>query len=227
MKILSFWVLLGVLHWSAWAQHACLVTGQVFDYASGKAIEARVTFSQQPEENLTLLAHSGSRGYKANIFEPGKYVGIFSAEGYVSAYVEVDFLADSLLGKKEWSFSPRLLPLALDAVLPFQHLLFDVGQYALNREALPELNRLKEMLETNPAIVIRLEGHTDNQSASRRNKKLAQKRVEVIRDWLVAKGIARARIKLKALGGKDPLVKGEDQGMRKANRRVDVRIMKM
>jgi outer membrane protein OmpA-like peptidoglycan-associated protein len=91
-----------------------------------------------------------------------------------------------------------------------------------------DLDGVQKMMEDNPKYKIRIHGHTNGNAAGRilergdgskgeyfslsgakegsgSAKKLSQKRAEVIRDYLIAQGIAPDRMVTRAWGGKKPL----------------------
>lgn len=110
-----------------------------------------------------------------------------------------------------------------------------------------ELNGLETMMKDNPTLHIRLHGHTNGNyhgKIIRRNpdgdffsvvqdakttvgsaKELSESRAEVIRDYLISKGIDGSRIEVKAWGGKRPLY-DKNSANAKKNIRVEVEIVK-
>lgn len=110
-----------------------------------------------------------------------------------------------------------------------------------------ELNGLETMMEDNPTLHIRLHGHTNGNyhgKIIRRNpdgdffsvaqdakttvgsaKELSESRAEVIRDYLISRGIEGSRIEVKAWGGKRPLY-DKNSANAKKNIRVEVEIVK-
>lgn len=211
-----------------WAfSQSCQVKGRVTSYQTKQAIEARLVFEKQPDASLTVIAQSGPKGFRANLFDRGMYSMMVSAEGYVSERRDFDLLSDSLKNSVELFYHLELIPIRLDEVLPFHKLLFDVTSYRISSSSFPELERLAEMLKENPGIKIRLEGYTDSQGKSRSNLRLAKNRIESIKKWLVKKGIDPKRIKLKALGGEKLVTNSDAPEARRANRRVEVRVIEM
>jgi outer membrane protein OmpA-like peptidoglycan-associated protein len=205
----------------------CLVKGKVTSYLTKQTISSGLTFQKEPDQSLTVVARSGPNGYKANLFERGLYVCLVAAEGFVSEHCEFDLEADSLKDKAEFQINFELIPIKLGEVLPFRKILFDVTNYQISKDALPELLRLKSMLDENPEIKIRLEGYTDNNSKGKKNIQLAKKRVESVKKWLIFKGINGKRIKIKAVGGEHQISAGDGPEGRRANRRVEVRVVEM
>ena len=76
-------------------------------------------------------------------------------------------------------------------------------------------------------MVIQLEGHTDYRGSKRLNYELSEERVEAVKDYLVKNGISPKRIKTKAFGGSNPLVREQSLEASRINRRVEVRILQL
>jgi outer membrane protein OmpA-like peptidoglycan-associated protein len=109
-----------------------------------------------------------------------------------------------------------------------------------------ELNGLLDMMQENPNYRIKLHGHTNgnyhgkiikrgstgdffsvNKDATTTvgsAKALSESRAEVIRDYLIDKGIEGSRIEIKAWGGKRPIY-DKNSANAKKNIRVDVEIL--
>jgi outer membrane protein OmpA-like peptidoglycan-associated protein len=205
----------------------CLIKGNVISYKTKENIEARVVFQKEPDAALTVVSLSGPKGYKANLFERGHYMAIVSAEGYVSEQLEFNLLHDSLGTKEEVIYNFELVPIRINELIPFYKILFDISSSVISPGSAPELRRLKSMLEENPSIIIRLEGHTDNAGNSRKSIRLAKRRIEAIKKWLTDGGIASGRIKLKAIGGGKSATEKAEKDTRRANRRVEIRVIQL
>ena len=90
--------------------------------------------------------------------------------------------------------------------------------------ALPML--AEQMLNANPGLNVRVEGHTDNAGADSYNQQLSQRRAQAVVDHLVMKGINRSRMKPKGYGESSPVADNTTSEGRARNRRVDFVINK-
>jgi outer membrane protein OmpA-like peptidoglycan-associated protein len=57
------------------------------------------------------------------------------------------------------------------------------------------------------------------------NLKLSEDRVIAVRDYLISRGVPKARVKTKAFGGSMPLSRENTEEAHKLNRRVEARIL--
>ncbi len=126
------------------------------------------------------------------------------------------------------------------------HLYFYRDAAVLRPESKYEVDRLVELLKTHPHETIRIHGHTNGNDKgpiirlpegskeffSMDNTiqdygsavKLSELRATLIRDYLVANGIASHRMKIKAWGGKKPLYEVDDEKA-EANVRVEIEVL--
>lgn len=112
-------------------------------------------------------------------------------------------------------------------VIRLNKLIFEQGKSNITFESYGELNRLVRLMNENSAMQIQLEGHTDYRGSKKLNMELSQDRVEAVKEYLIVKGINSRRIKTKAYGGTNPLIKERSIEASKINRRVEVRILKL
>jgi OOP family OmpA-OmpF porin len=89
-----------------------------------------------------------------------------------------------------------------------------------------ELDMVADFMKENPKVEVLLSGHTDNQGHHDLNMKLSRERVNVVKDYLVKKGISGKRITSKGLGGTKPIADNESEETRALNRRVEFTITK-
>lgn len=77
---------------------------------------------------------------------------------------------------------------------------FDLGKYNIKKEYIPLLNEVVKILKENPNINIRIEGFTDDTGSKAYNDRLALRRAQTVRDYLVNAGIPADRIQIAGFG---------------------------
>jgi outer membrane protein OmpA-like peptidoglycan-associated protein/tetratricopeptide (TPR) repeat protein len=108
---------------------------------------------------------------------------------------------------------------------------FDSGKADIREDAEVELNKIVKALEDNPTIVIEIGSHTDSRSAAKANLTLSDKRAKATVDYIVSKGIDKARLSGKGYGESKLVNKCKD-GVKctdeehQQNRRTEFRIVK-
>ncbi len=86
------------------------------------------------------------------------------------------------------------------------------------------LDAVANILIANPAIRIRVEGHTDSQGSVSYNLRLSQGRADAVREYLVNQGIAASRLTAVGFGEENPIADNETEEGRALNRRVEFHI---
>jgi outer membrane protein OmpA-like peptidoglycan-associated protein len=99
---------------------------------------------------------------------------------------------------------------------------FDQNSNALSNEAIEKLNRIAEMVLSNPKTKIVLNGYSDSSGSSSFNKMVSESRANSIKIYLVGKGINPSKIKSFGLGAKNLLSKDKTDAGRRLNRRVEI-----
>ena len=82
-------------------------------------------------------------------------------------------------------------------------------------------------MQEHPTANIELQGHTDNRGDFDLNLALSRQRVEVVKAFLVKKGISPSRITGKGFGSSRPIANNNREETRQLNRRVELIITKL
>jgi len=99
---------------------------------------------------------------------------------------------------------------------------FKTGKIEIRDQHLLDLDAFVEFLKKNKKYSVILYGRSDNVGNPANNKALSMKRAVKLRNFLVKKGIAKARFKLVALGDKNPIANNSTEAGREINRSVEM-----
>jgi outer membrane protein OmpA-like peptidoglycan-associated protein len=99
---------------------------------------------------------------------------------------------------------------------------FAFGSSTLLPSAYPELDKLVQVMEENPASRWRIEGHTDNIGSKKANQKISLERAQAVLNYLVSKGLSRNRFEVFGMGMDYPIAGNSTEEGRAKNRRVAV-----
>ncbi|MBC8155622.1 MAG: OmpA family protein [Bacteroidetes bacterium] len=91
--------------------------------------------------------------------------------------------------------------------------------------AQPALDQLLTFMRERPTVRIELAGHTDNQGDFDKNLTLSKQRVDLVKTFLVANGIAADRISSRGYGSTRPVASNNSEETRRLNRRVEMIIL--
>jgi len=112
--------------------------------------------------------------------------------------------------------------LAASGRIALYGILFDTGKDVIRPESGQVLAEVAKLLAGQPALKLRIEGHTDNVGKAADNLALSKKRAEAVKRSLVGKGIAEARLEAAGLGDTKPVAANDGDEGRAKNRRVEL-----
>lgn len=202
-----------------------LVSGIVRDVKTNRPISATIDYklssSKQEIDSVQSFASTGI--YRMNLQKGQVYTYAASAKGYLVSNDVIDL--SKATGKVTKDI--YLTPLAVGDKITLKNIYFEVSKSDLLAASFAELNKLVTMMEDNPMMEIRLEGHTDIVGDPEANLELSQDRVDACETYLVKKGIPSARIQAAGYGDTRPIVKKGTDEERKVNRRVEFVVLKL
>lgn len=95
---------------------------------------------------------------------------------------------------------------------------FEAGKADLNDDAKFVLYDLVKILNKQPQLRLKIEGHTSDEGDAAFNQKLSENRAKAVVDFLISKGIAADRLEYEGKGSTEPL----DPNNREVNRRTEI-----
>lgn len=202
------------------------IRGRIFNQKTHELMpNARVRYNaalgpqntiSSPDGFFTLVIPKGVRFY----LTPEK-------SAFAGKTEEVLFRRDYYYFQDYYQIDLWLNPLEVDDKIELQPIYFQQSKAIILESSYPELERLATILQENPKMEIRIEGHTDNLGKAEDLLQLSEGRSNAIRDFLVGKGISKNRIQTIGFGPKFPLSDNSSDELRAKNRRVEIRITKI
>src|SRR6266516_2562676 len=113
-------------------------------------------------------------------------------------------------------FTPERTPVILRGVT------FETGRAVLQLESFTVLNIVAQSLVANAAIRIEIAGYTDGTGSAATNLRLSQARAEVVRAYLVSRGVSPTRMIARGYGASNPIAVNSTPEGRAQNRRVEL-----
>lgn len=204
------------------AEHEISVYGKVYNSKTGETIPAQLSFISA-KTNSTNTVEAGPAGFTSKVKSLDQYTVKIEAKGYISVIEKLDVKTFEMTNL-EMNF--KLQPAEVGTTVNLKSVLFEQSKTALLPESYEELDLVVSFMKQNPDVKIELSGHTDNRGVPFQNVKLSQGRVDVVKDYLISKGIESRRIDGKGYGGAKPIASNESEETRKLNRRVEFTIQK-
>jgi outer membrane protein OmpA-like peptidoglycan-associated protein len=106
-----------------------------------------------------------------------------------------------------------------------QNISFGATNATLTTRSHTSLDQVVRIMNENPGLNIRVEGHTDNAGDDDANMELSENRAEAVRDYLVSKGISTDRITTEGFGETQPIADNNTSSGRLKNKRIELRIV--
>lgn len=102
------------------------------------------------------------------------------------------------------------------------NILFETGKSTIQKESLPLITMIDEMMKMDATLKVSIEGHTDNTGTPAGNKKLSDDRARSVMQAVVAGGIDQSRLSSKGWGQEKPVAENNTEEGRAKNRRVEI-----
>ena len=95
----------------------------------------------------------------------------------------------------------------------------------LTQESIDKLDELAKFMKTFKNLKIRLDGFTDNTQNNAFNIRMSEERTEVVKDYLIAKGISHYRMQSKYFGSMNPAESNDTEKGKVLNRRTEIEVI--
>ncbi|RPI03269.1 MAG: OmpA family protein [Ignavibacteriae bacterium] len=145
-------------------------------------------------------------------------ISIAMANGNITHTLSVLEIA---LMKQEITANEMLDALNKDGFIAL-NILFETGKSVIQNESSPIVDQIFELLTSDAALKISIEGHTDNVGDAAGNKKLSQDRAKAVMDALTVKGADKTRMSFVGWGQEKPVADNRTDEGRARNRRVEI-----
>lgn len=209
------------------------VTGKLMDAKTDKPIGAKIIYERLPDgTDLGISQSNPTKGDYEIKLPAGFMYGIRAeANDYMSESQILDLrgiTADTKLNR-DFNLAPiQVVPIEQDAIVRLNTIFFDFGKAILKPEAYPELERVVQLMNDRPEMIIEVGGHTDNVGSDEFNQKLSERRAHAVKKFLLSKGIGENRMTTVGYGESRPIVSNDDEkDGREINRRVEFKMIKL
>ena len=99
---------------------------------------------------------------------------------------------------------------------------FDYNSSDVRDEFLPIITHMVSVLERNPGMRVRLEGHADERGTREYNLALGERRAQEVRERILLQGILEDRVDIVSFGEEKPAAMGTGDEIWQQNRRVEL-----
>jgi len=191
---------------------------------TGEGVEALVEITNlSTNEKIIKKIKTGKDGkLKIKLRDGTQYEISVKPKGYAFYNTTVNLVDENA----DYSLNAELQPLKKDTKFELHDINFETNSADLNQSSFEELNKLVELMKTNPQMKIEISAHTDDVGSKAYNLKLSERRAASVKEYLFDKNIPESQIVSKGYGESKPAylpVNTEEN--RAKNRRVELKII--
>jgi outer membrane protein OmpA-like peptidoglycan-associated protein len=146
----------------------------------------------------------------------------------VQQYPQSYYAEPGVSGQPEYtSPPPQPQEVQVDALLVTisSEVLFPVGSSALSAHGTTKVREVAAVLNQYPDSDVYIRGYTSSEGDDRANFELSQRRAQVVRNELIAAGVAPNRLWAEGMGSSNPVASNATEAGRVQNRRVELHVV--
>ncbi|MFZ6050623.1 OmpA family protein [Halocola ammonii] len=171
-----------------------------FVYLAKEKIPAENATLQLLDEKGNLLKEISSdpEGQYAFALEANsRYTVVCKKEGYVTQKTNFETPAESAPAQRS---DFQLFKPEKDQTIQLSNIYYAFDKSYIREEDKPELNKLADLMKSNPNMEIEIQSHTDNRGSADYNLDLSRKRAASVVRYLTSNGIDNSRLTAKGFG---------------------------
>jgi outer membrane protein OmpA-like peptidoglycan-associated protein/tetratricopeptide (TPR) repeat protein len=201
--------------------HTLWVKGKVFDLKTRKGLPSSVVLTDLSTGRVVSDLQTDETGNYLITLPKGKdYAFDVNRRGYL--FYSENFPLSKEQGDTAFHIDIPLQPIETNAAIVLKNIFFDPNEYAVKPESGAELNAVVQLMKDNPTLHIQINGHTDNSGKPAENKTLSENRARAVTNYLIARGIASARLSFKGFGDTQPVADNATPEGKAKNRRTEL-----
>jgi outer membrane protein OmpA-like peptidoglycan-associated protein len=198
--------------------YSCAIQAQNFriQIAAFSDTVSNSYFTDRGVEGVTIVRSSGGLwkymldGYKTRL-EAEDIQSQLRDRGFSNPVI-IDNEVEKVLSEGNCAYnSGRVKPVDDESVPnPVRSVYFEDGKSNFDNETLTKLDKIYNLLKTDPKKELRIMGFTDNKGSAEDNNVLAAERAKNVRNYFINKGIKAIRLFVEVYGEADPLFPNKD-----------------
>ncbi|MGG9971400.1 OmpA family protein [Ferruginibacter sp. SUN002] len=200
------------------------VKGKVFDSKTKNGLPSNIELTDiNTRRVITKIQTDEDGNYLATLPVGKEYAFNVNRKGYLFFSENYD-----LNNNRDTTFTADipLQPIEAGAKIVLKNIFFDSKKTELKPESISELNRLIQLMNDNPKLVIQIAGHTDNVGKPADNLILSNGRATAVANYLLAsRQIAKNRIQSKGFGETSPISDNNTDQGKAQNRRTELSVI--
>ena len=189
-----------------------------------------VVIADANNKTIATKTTDAAGNYSFNIPEFEQLKATATNKGYFANSLQITGPADA---EEEFFTNPLLcLNIIPEDAIKVDNVYYDFNKATLQEASFPELDKLVQLLNDNPNMLIELAAHTDSKGEDEYNQALSDARAKSVVDYLISKGIDKGRLMPKGYGETMPVAENtnadgtDNPEGRQQNRRTEFKVLK-
>jgi outer membrane protein OmpA-like peptidoglycan-associated protein/tetratricopeptide (TPR) repeat protein len=202
-----------------------ILKGTVIDENTAAPLIASISLvDNETKKVITKITTSTSGEFELAIPHGGNYGVATEKVGYL--FNSINFNLPKFAEYQEIDTHIIMVRAEVGSKVILKNIFFEVGQADLKQSSVSEVEKIQQLLVSDPGLKVQINGHTDNTGNAVTNKALSLKRASSVVNYLVSHGVSASRVSAKGYGSERPIVSNDDeQGGREINRRTEIEII--
>lgn len=197
------------------------VQGRVYDRKTGAGLPSAVELADLQDGRVSSKVRTDEQGRYLITLPAGRDYGFHvDRKGYL--FHSGNFPLSQGTPDSTYRLDIPLQPIEKDANIVLKNIFFATNSFQLKPESASELDIIVRLMQENPSLRIRIDGHTDNVGRAADNLTLSNNRARSVIDYLTSKGVAKERLTFKGLGSTKPVADNSTEEGRAQNRRTEL-----
>ncbi len=203
-----------------------ILKGKVIDESDATLLSATISLVDNETGKVLSKVYSDSTSGDFELIIPhgGNYGVTTESVGYL--FNSINFSLPKFTEYQEIDTHIIMVRTEVGSKVVLRNIFFDIGKFSLKDQSISEVDKVYDLLITNPQLKVQINGHTDNIEDKKNDKALSLKRATAVIDYLISKGIDKSRVLAKGYGSDRPIVSNDDeQEGREINRRTEIEVV--
>ena len=208
-----------------------ILKGKVIDELTAQPLSATITLvDNQTNTMVSKISTNESGDFELIIPHGGNYGVTTEMPGYL--FNSINFSLPAFAEYQEIDTHIIMVKAEVGSKVVLKNIFFDARKSDLKTESLAEVEKIKDLLISNPDLRVQINGHTDNIELTKTGttesyKTLSLNRASAVINYLSKAGIDSKRLSAKGYGLERPIVSNDDEESgREINRRTEIEIIR-
>lgn len=200
------------------------VEGKVFDKKTNQGLPSAVELIDLSSGTTISKLQTDEEGNYLTTLPTGKdYLFNVNRKGYL--FYSRNFPLSRNTPDSVHHIDIPLQPIEVNANIVLDNIFFETNQYNLKKESVAELDKVVQLMNENPELIIQINGHTDNVGKAADNLTLSNNRAKAVVAYLISKQVPATRMKSKGFGSTKPVADNNSEAGRARNRRTELQVI--